>query len=97
MVRKEKGGQSGSVIRFPKFFCTSSSIFMSGLKLYTSPQCPFGRRAMITMLEKGLVCEYVWIPLSGQLKKMAEDPSGFKATIDKQWPGKSLKVHCCRH
>jgi glutathione S-transferase len=68
------------------------------LKLYTSAQCPFARRAMIAMKEKQLPCEYITIPLGGQLKKMEEetmapDDSGRKMLariMEREWPGKTV-------
>ena len=69
----------------------------SSLKLYTSPHCPFARRAMIAMKEKGLNCEYVMIPLGGQLKKMEENLSAddpirklLARVMEQQWPGQTV-------
>lgn len=42
------------------------------LELYSSYMCPFGRRALLAMFEKGLSFDYIPIPLSGQLKKLDE-------------------------
>lgn len=49
---------------------------MSKLTLYTSPRCPFGRRALIAMAEKGLKYDLVSIPLTGELTK-SETVSNF--------------------
>jgi glutathione S-transferase len=55
------------------------------LKLYTSVRCPFGRRALIACAEKKLTPELVYIPLSGELKKLETDP----AAIPPEFPGLS--------
>lgn len=47
----------------------------TALVLYTSPRCPFGRRALIAMKEKNLTHQLVYIPLSGELRRVTGDPT----------------------
>jgi glutathionyl-hydroquinone reductase len=45
------------------------------VSVYASIRCPFARRALIALMEKAVVHTVEWIPLSGELQKLQQDPT----------------------
>ena len=58
----------------------------SQVTLYTSKRCPFGRRALIALREKGVAHDVVWVPMMAEIQLLKREPD---AVLAEEFAGKT--------